>query len=365
MIGRNESKDAESFDQAWSSRSTQRPRATPRDTAALVRTAELLCRSASIQPSEEFSADLRTRLMTEAAQVLVVAPKPAESARAPQPLASQTRSSRGRRLSGLAAALVTGTAAVGLVASSASAVPGDVLYPVKRGVESVQLAVHRDAATRGETQLAQASERLTEAWSLDSTGRDDRVAEALDAFSEQASAGSASMFEAYDSAADTARISAVTSFASDSSGTLVRMSDDLPADAQTALQKANATVLALAEQASALCTSCAEVDLGDLDPAGPGSIVGSAPDTETSAAPSTNEGAASSEPTSGAPAPEPVRASPSPAPRATSPSRSTPSPSKPAPALRDVTDPLIGGLLGDDDQTGIVPSLLDGLLGKN
>ncbi len=35
----------------------------------------------------------------------------------------------------------------------------------------------------------------------------------------------------------------------------------------------------------------------------------------------------------------------------------------PRKGLGTVTDPLLGGLLGDDDQEGLVPGLLGGLLG--
>ena len=34
-----------------------------------------------------------------------------------------------------------------------------------------------------------------------------------------------------------------------------------------------------------------------------------------------------------------------------------------APKLTDVTDPIVGSLLGDDEQPGLVGGLVDGLLG--
>lgn len=368
MIGRSESNDAESFERAWTARSAGRSDARgarSRDTADLVRTAELLTRSASIEPTEQFTADLRARLMTEAADVLVVAPAPSSTGTRVAADTARTPSPRRRRLAGLAAALVAGTATVGLVSSSASAVPGDVLYPVKRGVESVQLAVHRDDVGRGQTQLDQASERLLEAWTLDSTGRDERVAEALDAFSEQATAGSAALFEAYDSEGDADRIDAVTTFATGSSKTIVNMSDDLPPDAQAALDEATDTVLGLAERAGALCTSCAAVDLESLLTA-----VEDAVDTAPRPSADDPDDDSSSDDGSAAeaPAPQQTRAPAEPAAPAptTAPSRAVPSAPKPTPTtpgLRNLTDPVVGGLLGNEEQPGLVPSLLDGLLG--
>ncbi len=364
MIGRSEVNDAESFDRVWTSRSTgsARPRgAHADDIAALVRTAELLTRSASIAPTEQFTTDLRARLMAEAADVLIPAPARSGTARGTAPDAHPTRTARRRRrLAGLSAALVAGTASVGLVTSSASAVPGDVLYPVKRGVESVQLAVHRDDVGRGQAHLDQASERLREAWTLDSTGRDGRVAEALTAFTEQADAGSAALFETYDREGDTAQIDAVTTFASASSGTLVNMSDDLPTEARAALEAATRTVLGLSERAEALCISCADVDLGSLDASGnagddtPGA---SADRSATDSA--SNGGEPSSDPTR-----QPARTSAPPAAPAPSPSAEpAPSPTASNPGLRRITEPVVGGLLGNDEQPGLVPSLLDGLLG--
>jgi hypothetical protein len=41
----------------------------------------------------------------------------------------------------------------------------------------------------------------------------------------------------------------------------------------------------------------------------------------------------------------------------------TPAPTTKTPSLRDVTDPIVGGLLGNEEQEGLVPGLLNGLLG--
>ncbi|MFI5426788.1 hypothetical protein [Aeromicrobium sp. UC242_57] len=44
--------------------------------------------------------------------------------------------------------------------------------------------------------------------------------------------------------------------------------------------------------------------------------------------------------------------------------RPAPAATTKAPSLTDITDPLLGGLLGDDEQEGLVPGLLNGLLGN-
>jgi hypothetical protein len=48
------------------------------------------------------------------------------------------------------------------VAASASAKPGDLLYPVKRAAENIELIVHRDPASRARLHLEFAERRLTE-----------------------------------------------------------------------------------------------------------------------------------------------------------------------------------------------------------
>ena len=48
------------------------------------------------------------------------------------------------------------------VAASASALPGDVLYPVKRAVERIELTIHSDPASRARLHLQYAQRRLAE-----------------------------------------------------------------------------------------------------------------------------------------------------------------------------------------------------------
>ena len=205
MIGRR-ADDAQSFEEAWSGRA-------PRDEqiAELVRFAESLCESAVAEPTPEFRLSLRTALMTEAQTVLV------RSTRSPAPsrFAPTSRPVR-RRVAGLTAAALASAGVVGLVSSSASAVPGEMLYPVKRSVESVQLALHQGDGSRGSYQLAQASERLAEARELSenpSARNDELIASTLDDFSSQAEQGSNSLFDDYDNNGKEKSIRKVNDFA--------------------------------------------------------------------------------------------------------------------------------------------------------
>jgi hypothetical protein len=94
---------------------------------------------------------------------------------------------RGLRMA--AVSLVTGIALVlgagSAVAASASALPGDALYGVKRAAEKISLAMHRDPVGRIALQLQFASIRMSEVKALIAAGGDageaiDGLADALD-----------------------------------------------------------------------------------------------------------------------------------------------------------------------------------------
>lgn len=353
MIGRRSERDAQSFDDAWSGR-------TPQDsqTADLVRTAELLCEAAVVEPSASFQADLRERLMTEAATVLVPTRTSDRPAAHPSPRPHPLR----RRLAGLTAAAVASAGVIGLVTSSAEAVPGEMLYPVKRGVESVELALHRDDASRGSFQLAQASERLAEARELSEkkpSRSTELVASTLADFSSQAESGSTALFSDFTDKGTTRSIDTVNDFAAAASAELGVLSNLLPAGANDSLRTAAKTVTNLATQASALCTSCDDANVQPL--AGAVSDVSdlattddSEFDVDTATVPGATiaPGSGKTSPSTSEPTKKPIIALPT-----------TPTPSTDPVTLGTVTEPLLGALLGDDDQVGLVPGLLNALLG--
>ena len=185
------------------------------------------------------------------------------------------------------------------------------------------------------------------------------MADALGTFSDQATQGSSSLFAAYDDNSSTGAIDAVNDFAAEATVTLAAMSEDLPADAQAALDLAASTVTSLASQASTLCSSCAPADISALI-AAVDAAVGSTPNapaspTDSGSAPldgsvdpaapgSTGTSSGGSAPTGGS---QPV-VPPAPTP----------------PTLKDVTDPLLGGLLNEGNQEGLVPGILGGLLSE-
>lgn len=347
MIGRRFHDDAQSFEEAWSGRA-------PRDEhiADLVRFAEGLCEAAVAEPTPMFRESLRARLMTEADKVLV--PMPAKVHPVP---ARQTRPVR-RRVAGLTAAMVASAGVVGIVSSSASAVPGEMLYPVKRSVESVELALHRDDASRGSFQLRQASERLAEARELSADGGSETlIAETLEDFATQAESGSTALFSDYTDNGQTKSIRAVNDFAVEATATLSALSSQLPPGADDSFDAATAAISDLATQASSLCSVCTTGDLQKLVASVRGLSVTPQSNTEQSRTNSTSDAQPDTAskptdaPTTAAPTQKPIVAVP------------TPSTTTKTPSLSDVTDPVLGAVLGDDNQEGLIPGLLNGLLG--
>lgn len=349
MIGRR-ADDAQSFDEAWSGR-------TPRDEqiAQLVQFAETLCEAAVAEPTPEFRLSLRSTLMAEAQTALVpVEALVSTESRARTLTAAPTQHPVRRRVAGLTAAALASVGVVGMVSSSASAVPGEMLYSVKRSVESVQLALHHSDGSRGAFLLAQASERLAEARQLSddpSARTDSLIASTLEDFSSQAESGSSSLFDDFDNNGKTKSIQKVNDFAAAAATELATLSSLVPASAEGAFTSAAKTISDLAIEASSLCSTCAAADAQSLVNA-VAALTNDGVVEDTEPASSTSKPADTQKPspsvvTGGAPAPAPT----------------TPAPSPTTPPLIDlspVTKPLLDGLLGDE---GLVPGLLNGLLG--
>ncbi|WP_405491699.1 DUF5667 domain-containing protein [Streptomyces sp. NBC_00096] len=82
----------------------------------------------------------------------------------------RSRWSKGIAAGGLTVGVAAG-AFSGVAAASTDALPGDHLYPVKRGMEDIRLGMADDDSDRGELYLDQASNRLSEARRLMERGR--------------------------------------------------------------------------------------------------------------------------------------------------------------------------------------------------
>jgi len=203
----------------------------------------------------EFSADLRARLLEAA---------PAELATSPTPHGAGGHGTvgRSRRLVSVAAAscVVLGTG-VGIAAASQSALPGDALYPVKRGIERVEVAITSSRAERGDELMDQATTRLEEVRDLVVTEPDDpgtaaRAEEAIDDFEEQARDASDSAISAYRDEGSEQSIVHLRDFADESASALEDLRDQVPREVQDDLVDAGDVLTELDRQARNVCPTC-------------------------------------------------------------------------------------------------------------
>lgn len=209
----------------------------------------------------EFVADLRGRLMTAADAALT----PAEAAQVPTEAQRLTlpprRSARERRI----AAAVGGLALVGATTSVAmaaqNALPGDVLYPVKRAVENAQTGIQLGDGDKGVALLANASGRLDEvsALSEDPSGGEDTaaIADTLGAFVDQASEASDLLLADYAENGNQASISELRDFTADSLDQLTALESQVPDAAQDELVLAAQLLVEIDAAAQRACPLCA------------------------------------------------------------------------------------------------------------
>ena len=210
-------------------------------------------------PRADFAAELRARLMSEAAEVLTPG--------SPLVLPARARGRRERRLVAAASAVVLLGGSAGMAAAAQDALPGDVLYPVKRGIERAEAGLSVSSSGKGRDLLHQADGRLTEVQDLladDSVARSSRVSQALQDFTAQAEQGSGLLMDAYRTDRDPSSIVTVREFSARGITTLQEIARTAPPEAQEELTAAALALREIDVRASGLCTSCA-ADLPTLE----------------------------------------------------------------------------------------------------
>ena len=182
-------------------------------------------------PDPAFVAALRDRLLDEAETVLAAAAAERDETDARlrlRPVAARTRR-RNHRL----AAAVSGLALVGASATvavaSQTALPGDGLYPIKRGLENAHAGLTFDRAARGRVLLDSAGTRLDEAQQLSRDHADPtRVSAALDAFTQQATDGADLLLADYESTGDRSSVTTLRTFTASSMARLQALQSVVP-----------------------------------------------------------------------------------------------------------------------------------------
>lgn len=221
--------------------------------ADLLELVRVLQEAPPIEPRPQFVTGLRERLLLEAQTALV-------SREAERLLLPERRPARDRRI----AAAVGGFALVGVSTSMAlaaqSALPGDVLYPIKRAIENVETSVRADEAARGHSLLANAAGRLDEVSAL-SRGGDVvdsmAIASTLDDFAQQASEASDLLLSDYAETGDQDSITELQEFTAASLEQLTGLEPIVPLDAYDELQNAAHVLLRIDADARQVCLPCA------------------------------------------------------------------------------------------------------------
>jgi hypothetical protein len=218
-------------------------------------------------PDPAFVTALRDRLVAEAETVLATAAAERDEADERlrvRPAAPRTRRRRRRTaavVSGVALACVSTTVAV----ASQSALPGDRLYSVKRGLESAHAELTFDRAARGRVLLDSAGTRLDEAAQL---SRDHaaptRVSDALDAFTQQAIDGSDLLVADYQSTGDRTSITSVRTFTASSMQRLEALQSQVPSQSNDSLLRAAQALDQIQQTSVHVCTVCQGPLIGSI-----------------------------------------------------------------------------------------------------
>jgi len=202
-------------------------------------------------PRADYVTDLRSRLMAEADTALV--PTDARLVLPQRHPASRKQS----RFSAAVAGLVLVGSSAGIAVAAQSSVPGDGLYPLKRGLEHVGERLSLSDAGRGRDLLGQATTRLDEVDSLLDRGASDaEVAATLHSFTSSAGDGADVLFRSYQRDGDDGDIADVRDFAGTEMGVLTDLSASAPSSLQPDFAEAAQLLTDLDQQATVLCGDC-------------------------------------------------------------------------------------------------------------
>jgi Domain of unknown function (DUF5667) len=208
-------------------------------------------------PDPAFTAHLRTQLMAAAGEELVAAP--ISRAPATRPRSAEPRS---RRIVSIAASvcIVMGSG-MGVAAASQSALPGDALYPLKRGIENVAVSIASGPADRGHEYVVAAGTRLTESQALVITRSDDPstsalVSTTLGDFRSEAQHGADELITAYNNDRGDASILELRNFANDSAQQLQALGMTVPSDVRRDVLLAARKLTFIDKRARVACSTC-------------------------------------------------------------------------------------------------------------
>ncbi|TDO43210.1 hypothetical protein EV643_119143 [Kribbella sp. VKM Ac-2527] len=241
------------------------------DDPELLEAVELVGRlrtAGAVAPRPEFSAELRHRLLEQAAARAATTPTVVRSTpsseeesppREDDASVTQIRPRHGRRIRLVAstAALVLLGGGIGSAAAAQQAMPGDTLYGMKRSIENVSTNVSVGDDSRGRRDLEHAMNRLSEVRALVGNGGDVATIDStLDDFSVQARKGVSRLVASYQQDGDTTSITAITEFITSARQAIGELAPQLPPESLKSAVEALATIEQLAQHTSVACPKC-------------------------------------------------------------------------------------------------------------
>lgn len=234
------------------------------DDAAHAELLELVAALRSVPPvaaRPEFVSSLRTQLVAAAERAPAVAKDDLAARLTPR----QRRGSRERRIATLVGgfAVVSATGSVAMAAQDA--LPGDVLYPVKRAIENAQTNLQSDGGSKADTLLSHAEARLGEVQELTARDADTEViASTLQDFTDQTTQASELALDDYATTGKTEGIAELRKFAADSMDVLGTLGTLVPEDLRSPLITATQTVRQVDAAAWEACPTCADGGIAEL-----------------------------------------------------------------------------------------------------
>ncbi|HWU21211.1 MAG TPA: DUF5667 domain-containing protein, partial [Nocardioides sp.] len=205
-------------------------------------------------------ADLRSRLMTAAAEMPATPERRTDAATALRLTPQQKRGSRERRAAALLGGFAVVAASGSMAVASQSALPGDALYPVKRAIENAHANLESSPQAKASVLLDNAATRLSEVEELSARNDADpsEISSTLQSFKDQSSQAGAVALDAFKSDGSGDALTELRSFASSSMGRLSALDDVLPVEARPALVAAAQTVQSIDQAAYDACPTCTD-----------------------------------------------------------------------------------------------------------
>lgn len=208
-------------------------------------------------PRPDFTLALREQLMAAADTVLLPAPdRASDTARLALP---PRKTARDRRIAAAVGAAAIIGASTSIAVAAQSALPGEMLYPVKRLLENAQTEAHLSDGGKGASLLSNAADRLAEVTELSRTSDLDEastIAATLSAFSEQSLAASDLLLDDFEQTGDRSSVEALNDFTASSMETLSQLEAVLPPGTRDELQYAAQVLSQIDAASSQACPSC-------------------------------------------------------------------------------------------------------------